>query len=92
MSVIPTRWYTRTTPEAPGHPIPDLNNMVKVDNWCNLPSVYVEVRRGGNVIRSGVVEAVTADSAMLWLSRDGVEDRTIFHKVDGYEAWAIPTS
>jgi hypothetical protein len=89
MSTISTRWYTRT-PEVTGDSAPDLERLLKVDNWCHLPSTFVEVRRGGDVIRSGVVEAATADSTMLWLSRDGIEARTIIRKIDGYEVWAQP--
>lgn len=59
----------------------------RVEDWYRLPSAVVEVHRNGTFIRTGCVEAVTADLRMLWLSPHGVENRVLIDKLDGYEIW-----
>ena len=74
---------------GPQHPssLPDPEHALKVDNWVNLHATIVEIRRNGSHVRTGRVDATTPDSTMLWLSQDGLERRTLFHKLDGYEVW-----
>lgn len=60
---------------------------IRVDDWSRLPSAAIEVRRYGTFVRTGIVDAATPDSRMLWLSPEGVDSRVLFDKLDGYEAW-----
>lgn len=55
--------------------------------WSHLVDVPVEVRRNDKYVRSGVVEEVTADSAIAWLAADGTSTRLLVDKNDGYEIW-----
>lgn len=80
---------TRRLAGAPSAP-PPARCLLKIDNWCHLASVAVEIHRNGKLIKTGLVDAATADSTKLWLSQDGLEGRSIIHKLDGYEVWAEP--
>ena len=62
----------------------------RVDDWCLLPAVTVEIRRHGTYVRTARVDAATQDSRMLWLSPEGVEARLLIDKLDGYEVWVSP--
>jgi hypothetical protein len=62
----------------------------RCDDWSRLPGTEVEVHRRGKLIRSGVVDAVTPDSAMVWLSADHNGSRALFESAEGYEVWADP--
>jgi hypothetical protein len=63
---------------------------VKFDDWASLGSVFVEVRFRGQVVRKGVVDAVTEDSAVLWLAAYGTDSRELFEASAGYEVWIHP--
>jgi hypothetical protein len=55
------------------------------DNWQLLIGSRVELRRGGQVVRTGEVEDATADSSVMWLRFDGNHGRQLVAKTDGYE-------
>lgn len=63
-----------------------------VEDWTNLAGRTISVRRGGRLIRVGLVDAVTPDGDMLWLQSEGVEPRALFHKADHYTAWTVQVS
>lgn len=54
------------------------------DDWAHLIGGVVEVRLGQELVRVGRVCQATADSAMLWIEADAVEQRTLFAKSYGY--------
>jgi hypothetical protein len=60
------------------------------DDWSHIAGVEVEIRRRGEQVRTGVVDAVMPDSSILWLAAEGNENRTLFEQAEGYEAWADP--
>ncbi|MGJ3190145.1 hypothetical protein [Paenarthrobacter sp. FR1] len=35
----------------------------------------------------GIVDAVTIDDEILWLASDGVNQRRLISKADGFEVW-----
>jgi hypothetical protein len=55
------------------------------DDWQLLIASRVELRRGGQVVRTGEVEDATADSSVMWLRFDGNHGRQLVAKTDGYE-------
>ncbi|MGG6383245.1 MULTISPECIES: hypothetical protein [Micrococcaceae] len=60
----------------------------RCDDWGRFVGAEVEIRRRGRLVRAGVVDAVAADVAMLWLAADGAESRRIFEAAEGFEVWA----
>jgi len=54
----------------------DLNRLVGAE---------VEIHKSGQLIFSGVVDAVMPDLAMLWLAADGPETRRLFELTEGFE-------
>lgn len=62
-------------------------NYTLATNWSQLPGHWVELRKEGQPVRSGYVEAVTFDSDVLWLGYDGFHPRALFELSEGYEAW-----
>ena len=54
------------------------------DDWARLVGGIVEVRLNGALVRVGRVDQATADSAMLWIEADAVEQRALFVKASGY--------
>jgi hypothetical protein len=57
-------------------------------DWQRALGQYVEVRRHGEVIRTGTVVAVMPDSSLLWISADGVFPRQMVEKVEGYQIYS----
>lgn len=58
--------------------------------WRALIGARVEIRHSAAVIRTGTVEDAAADSSVLWMTADGIEPRTMYEAVLGYEAWVKP--
>jgi hypothetical protein len=54
------------------------------EDWAHLRGGVVEVRLDGNLVRVGKVGQATADSTMLWIEADAVEQRALFVKSAGY--------
>jgi hypothetical protein len=54
------------------------------EDWAHLRGGMVEVRLDGNLVRVGKVGQATADSTMLWIEADAVEQRALFVKSAGY--------
>jgi len=59
----------------------------KQDDWLPLTGETVQIRINGRPVRTGFVDAVTIDNQILWLASDGVYQRRMISKVDGYEVW-----
>jgi hypothetical protein len=55
------------------------------EDWSQLVGRMVELRRDGQLVRTAEVEAVTPDSAILWLRFDGSHGRQLVTRTDGYE-------
>ncbi|MBN3497128.1 hypothetical protein [Arthrobacter pascens] len=69
----------RSVPAAPVSPA-----LRDRDDWAHLVGGIVEVRLNGALVRVGRVGQATADSAMLWIEADAVEQRALFVKASGY--------
>jgi hypothetical protein len=54
------------------------------EDWARMVGGIVEVRLNGNLVRMGKVGQATADSTMLWIEADAVEQRALFVKSAGY--------
>lgn len=61
--------------------------LLKHLQWDCLIGAYMEIRRNGQSVRSGVVGDVMQGSSALWLAADGTHDRAIFEAADGHEVW-----
>lgn len=59
----------------------------KQDDWLPLVGETVQIRYNNRFVRAGIVDAVTTDDAILWLAADGVNQRRLIAKADGYEVW-----
>ncbi|MGK3957730.1 hypothetical protein ACLKOZ_16240 [Arthrobacter sp. R4] len=59
------------------------------EDWHQLVGSWVELRAGGRVVRTGEVEAVAADSSVMWLKFNGNHGRQMVAKTDGYEVLPI---
>lgn len=59
---------------------------VAVD-WQFLVGCEVDVRRGRRLLRTGAIDAATDDGNIVWLSRQGVHERRLLTRADGYDLW-----
>ncbi|MFP3579319.1 hypothetical protein SB659_06970 [Arthrobacter sp. SIMBA_036] len=59
----------------------------KQDEWLPLVGETVQIRQYGRFVRTGMVDAVTADDRILWLGADGVNQRQLISKAEGFEVW-----
>lgn len=60
--------------------------MPKFDKeWQTLVGRTIELRRDGRLVRTAEVEAVSADSSLLWLRFHGNDGRQIIAQWDGYD-------
>jgi hypothetical protein len=57
-------------------------------NWQRLLGQHVEVRRNGETVRTGTVEAVMPDNSILWISANGVYPRQMVERANGSEVYA----
>ncbi|WP_458782401.1 hypothetical protein [Arthrobacter sp. D3-16] len=59
-------------------------------DWERLVGALVQIRRGNQVIRTGIVENVMPDSSVLWLAADGINLRQMYAAAENYAAWVEP--
>ena len=52
--------------------------------WSSLIGQTVELHRDGRLVRRGKVDAVTADSSIMWLQPDAPHGRQLITHADGY--------
>lgn len=55
-------------------------------SWRELLGLKVQIRKNGQMIRTGYVEDVTNTGDGVWLESCGVDPRKLFTKADGYSA------
>jgi hypothetical protein len=58
-----------------------------VFDWAVLFGEEVQIRRDGQNVRQGRVDAVTDDASVLWVEGNGPFLRTLFEKTEGFTAW-----
>lgn len=73
---IPTIEWQDTTPAKLPRAVRD---------WHLLVGAVVEVRRDGRVVRTGLLEDVTASGDIVWIAADGFDGRTMIDKREGYK-------
>ncbi|MDR6989206.1 hypothetical protein J2Y66_003721 [Paenarthrobacter nitroguajacolicus] len=56
-------------------------------NWRPLVGRTVTVKLQTHEVRTGVVDAVTADDQILWLDCHGNNPRRLFERSDGFQIW-----
>lgn len=56
-------------------------------DWCQMVGKYVEIRREGIPVRTGLVDVVTADDGILWIAANGAECRALYERAHGYSVW-----
>jgi hypothetical protein len=59
-------------------------------DWSLLINALVEIRRNGQLIRTGFVEDVMPDSSVLWLAADRTNARQMFEACQGHQVWVTP--
>lgn len=57
-------------------------------DWQRVLGQFVEIRRQGDLVRAGTVEAVMPDSSILWISADGPFPREMVERAEGCEVFA----
>jgi hypothetical protein len=57
-------------------------------DWQRALGQYVEVRRRGEIVRTGTVEDVMPDNSILWISAAGPFPREMLERAEGYEVYA----
>jgi hypothetical protein len=63
---------------------------VVVENWRELVGQHVQVKKDGQLIRTGYVSDVTYAANAMWLEHHGGHLRHLFEKVEGYSAELAP--
>ena len=56
-------------------------------DWQRTRGQHVEIRRNGETVRTGTVDAVMPDGSILWISAQGVYTRTLVERADGNEVY-----
>ncbi|MDQ0661931.1 hypothetical protein QFZ35_000429 [Arthrobacter ulcerisalmonis] len=62
----------------------------RYQDWSRLVGTPVEVRKGSELVRAGVVDDAMQDSSALWLAADSAAGRVLFSADEGYEVWITP--
>jgi hypothetical protein len=57
-------------------------------DWHRTLGQHVEIRRYGNTVREGTVDAVMPDDSILWISASGIHPRQMVQRADGFEVYA----
>lgn len=57
-------------------------------DWQRTLGQHVEVRRYGEIVRTGTVEDVMSDNSILWISAEGAFPRQMVERVEGYEVYS----
>lgn len=58
--------------------------------WEDLVGLWVHVRKGGRIIRTGQVDAVTFAADALWIQAHGAEPRALYEKAQGHSVLPVP--
>jgi hypothetical protein len=58
--------------------------------WNQLIGALVEIRHGGETIRTGFVDDAMPDSSALWIAADSTGTRQMFECRQGHEVWVTP--
>lgn len=56
-------------------------------DWRPLAGHAVEIRRYGEFVCAGTVDAVAPDGDILWMAPEGVRVRRLFERSEGYQVW-----
>lgn len=56
-------------------------------DWTILPGMDVEIRQWGVKVRIGRVDVAMEDGTALWLAGNGVYERKMIEKAEGFSAW-----
>lgn len=56
-------------------------------DWAALLGEVIEVRLDDRRVRTGRVDGVTPDGAILWIEAHGAEPRTMYERYEGFTAW-----
>lgn len=63
-------------------------NLNLQQDWTSLAGKSVEIRMRNAVIRRGIVETVTPDGSVLWISPYGADSREMVERAGGYQVWS----
>jgi hypothetical protein len=55
--------------------------------WLPLVGQEVAIRFDTKTVRTGIVDAVTADDHILWITAQGSDPRRMFQRTDGFSVW-----
>ncbi|MFJ5956387.1 hypothetical protein ACIQC5_10550 [Paenarthrobacter sp. NPDC092416] len=58
--------------------------------WSRLVGATVEIRKDGQLVRTGVVEHAMPDSSAIWLAADANNRRAMFASAENFEVWIQP--
>lgn len=63
--------------------------MGKSPDWSDLLGLRVHVRKDDCIVRTGYVDAVSTSAAIIWISQEGAEHRSLYEKSEGYHAVSV---
>ncbi|MDQ0242100.1 hypothetical protein J2S94_004212 [Arthrobacter bambusae] len=63
------------------------DNLHGTDQWQSLVGEAVEVRRDGEVYRTGLVDAAMPDASGLWIASEAAYQREFIDAASGFEVW-----
>jgi hypothetical protein len=66
---------------------PVKNKLYFQRDWYQVVGERVQIRLGDQIVRSGLVEAVTLDDGILWIAASGGESRALYERALGYSVW-----
>ncbi|MDP9696123.1 UNVERIFIED_ORG: hypothetical protein J2X79_003702 [Arthrobacter globiformis] len=58
--------------------------------WTRLTGAPVEIRKHGEVIRTGTVDDAMPDSSMIWIASDEQSARALYEASEGFQVWVEP--
>ncbi|GAB2738069.1 hypothetical protein ACX801_04905 [Arthrobacter bambusae] len=65
----------------------DARRMHLQHDWVALLGELIQIRLDDRTVRTGRVDGVTPDGAILWIEGHGAESRTMFERCEGFTAW-----
>jgi hypothetical protein len=58
--------------------------------WARLIGAPVDIKKHGEVIRTGIVDDAMPDSSMIWIASDEQSSRTLYEASEGFQVWVEP--
>ncbi|VXB05061.1 hypothetical protein ARTHRO9AX_10315 [Arthrobacter sp. 9AX] len=61
--------------------------MHRQHDWLPVLGQEVQIKLDGSVVRTGLVDGVTNDGAIIWIAAHGATPRAMFERARGFSVW-----